>query len=269
MAFTSPLSTASIPALHGTLNTQSSSPATQPGNQPAIGLAQTLQLIETNAQLHSQLATMSSHATDLERQLRAQEVVATQAKAAHEQSVQAHTKLVQNMEEIVLEKERVTAQLDHYMGRTNDLVAERGKGTQQLTDLGRVVAEERRRGRIDSSELSTEVGALEEALAQQVASNQALERQNASMLADLKEVMTLIDQLEGEPGFALARLKSPAKAVSPARPPHTLPNAQGRSTPTRRQVTFSSSAEVSVGGAPADPDSASGMGAIRGLSCIM
>ena len=210
-AFSSPLLASSLPAL-GTASAvvAAAEPSTleQPAPTTPTGtLNHTLQLIETNAHNAAQLAAVSAHAAHLESQLRAQHAAVEKAEAARQEAVAAQTKLAREVADISLDKQRISVQLEHYMGRSDDLVSERGVGMQQLADLGRQVANERMRGRLEVSELQAVIRSLEQQAEDDSVSRRVLTAQNAALHADLKEVMTLMDQLEGEPGFVHARLR--------------------------------------------------------------
>ncbi len=177
-----------------------------------------MHLIEATAQSAAQLHAMATHAAALETQLREQQGAVAQAEAA----AAAHAATAHEVDSLRTERERLQVQLEHYVKRTEELLAERGRGTQQLAELGRSVAAERLRARLEVGELQAVIGGLEEEVRQGAqalelgeASRRALEAQNAQLHADLREVMTLIDQLEGEPGFATQHLRQPLPPPPP------------------------------------------------------
>ena len=187
--------------------------ASQPGATPGT-LKATLDLLEARAQGAASLAALSSHAAQLETQLRAQASASARAEAARAEAVSAQAALAHDVATLTQEKQRITAQLDHYMARSDELIAERGAGAAQLAELARTVATEREAHSSEVSELRERVAQLEAAQVEADATNHALETQNAALHADLSEVTKLIDQLEGEPGYVRARLykrSSPVK----------------------------------------------------------
>jgi len=124
-------------------------------------------------------------------------------------------------------------ELEHYTKRIDELLAERGRGTQQLAELGRSVSDERQRARLEAGKLHDVISDLEEKVRQGLhelelrdaqneqleAQNEQLEAQNEQLESDLREVMSLIDQIEGEPGFASAateHLRKPFRLRSPS-----------------------------------------------------
>ena len=166
----------------------------------------TLELLEARAQGAASLAALSAHAAQLETQLRAQANACARAEAARAEAVAAQASLEREVSTLTQEKQRITEQLDHYMGRSDELIAERGAGAQQLSDLARTIAQERESHKAQAAELQARLAASQAEAAESQAARKALEQQNLALHADLSEVTRLIDQLEGEPAYVRARL---------------------------------------------------------------
>ena len=177
-------------------------------------LAATLELLEARAQGAASLAALSAHAAQLETQVRAQSSASARAEAARAEAVARQAALAHDVATLTQEKQRITAQLDHYMGRADELLVERGVGAQQLAELARTLAAERDGHQTELAALREHVAALEAAAAEGEAARSALEQQNTTLNADLREVTQLIDQLEGEPGYVRSRLR---RSPSPQR----------------------------------------------------
>jgi len=192
-----------------------------------------MHLIEASAQSAAQLHAMALHAAALEAELREQQRAVVQAEAACQEAVAAHLAMTHDMDSLKSDRERLQVELEHYTKRIDELLAERGRGTQQLAELGRSVSDERQRARLEAGKLHDVISDLEEKVRQGLhelelrdaqneqleAQNEQLEAQNEQLESDLREVMTLIDQIEGEPGFASAateHLRKPFRLRSPS-----------------------------------------------------
>ena len=192
-----------------------------------------MHLIEASAQSAAQLHAMALHAAALEAELREQQRAVVQAEAACQEAVAAHLAMTHDMDSLKSDRERLQVELEHYTKRIDELLAERGRGTQQLAELGRSVSDERQRARLEVGKLHDVISDLEEKVRQGLhelelrdaqneqleAQNEQLEAQNEQLESDLREVMTLIDQIEGEPGFASAateHLRKPFRLRSPS-----------------------------------------------------
>lgn len=150
---------------------------------PAV-LRETLSLIEATAQSAAQLHAMATHAAALETKMREQQAAAARAEEARREATEASLALTQEVATLRTDKESLNVKLEHYMKRTDELLAERGLGTQQLAELGQSMAAERLRGRFEVGELQAAIAALEEAshgsaaaLEQRDAANRALQAQ--------------------------------------------------------------------------------------------
>ena len=185
-----------------------------------------MHLIEASAQSAAQLHAMALHAAALEAELREQQRAVVQAEAACQEAVAAHLAMTHDMDSLKSDRERLQVELEHYTKRIDELLAERGRGTQQLAELGRSVSDERQRARLEVGKLHDVISDLEEKVRQGLhelelrdAQNEQLEAQNEQLESDLREVMSLIDQIEGEPGFASAateHLRKPFRLRSPS-----------------------------------------------------
>ena len=136
-----------------------------------------------------------------------------EAEAARAEADAQQVALAHDMATWSKEKERLTTQLDHYMGRADELVQERGLSASQLAELTKSFDAERARYEAEAEALRDSLAQVEAAAAEGSRARADMEQQNVELKADLKEVTVLIDQLEGEPGFVRQRLRK--SALSP------------------------------------------------------
>jgi hypothetical protein len=179
------------------------------------GLAATLQMLEARQQSASTLATLSAHAAQLESQMRTQAAACSRAEAARAEAVAQQAALTNEVVSLNQERQRLTAQLDHYMTRSDELLGERSSGAQQLAELAKAMAQERASAAVElEGARGDAVKAEAEAEVRREEASE-LERKNAALVSDLREVTDLIDQLEGQPGLVRAQLRvRPREAAS-------------------------------------------------------
>ena len=184
------------------------------------GMAQTMHLLEARAQGSASMAALSAHAAQLEQQLRSQQALTVRSEAARTDALAQQAALAHDVASLSQERTRLAAQLDHYIQRSDELVAERGAGSTQIAELTRERAQDTARSRADLGVMQGVTAALEAECERLRSEKAALEVQSESMYADLREVTSLIDQLEGEPGFVASSLRrrphSPAASRSAA-----------------------------------------------------
>ena len=68
-------------------------------------------------------------------------------------------------------------------------------------------ATERAQAKAEIAALQSQVGTLGASLEEKTAACSSTEQQNAALVSDLREVTSLIDQIEGEPGFVKSRMR--------------------------------------------------------------
>ena len=205
--FMSPISISTLPTM------QPAPPVMTPEAKEASpdGLSTTTALMEARAhsalEAHSTLNTLSAHAAQLETQCRAQASAIARAEAARAEAVAQQAALSHDVATLSQEQQRLTGQRDHYQKRCDELLAERGLSAQQLGELARALATERAQAKAEIAALQSQVGTLGASLEEKTAACSSTEQQNAALVSDLREVTSLIDQIEGEPGFVKSRMR--------------------------------------------------------------
>ena len=121
--------------------------------------------------------------------------LAAMQEAARAEALSQHDALSAEVSGLRTERSRLVAQLDHYIGRADALVEERGAGQQQLSELSAELVSERARFGTEEAAMRQAMAALKEEKVAAYDEAARLRKQNEALHADLREVTTLIDQL--------------------------------------------------------------------------
>jgi chromosome segregation ATPase len=193
LLFSSPLSIASLEPLRDAESATPSGPS--------------LALLQARSNSTASLAALSAHAAQLETALRAQASAVARAEAARTDALAQQATLTHEVATLTHERQRLATSLEQCAQRCDGLLVERSLAVKQCADVARALATERTRARAETAQMQTQVRSLEESLGEKAAACAASEQQNAALVADLREVTSLIDQLEGQPGFVRGRVR--------------------------------------------------------------